>query len=115
MQQEYSNKYTTHNFSLKNLTNQGEFTGYASIFNIADQQNDVILPGAFRKTINQQNYKKIKLLWQHDHNQPIGVFSKIMEDATGLYVEGNLLLDVTKGKEVYSLLQAGAINDLSNA
>jgi HK97 family phage prohead protease len=55
------------------------------------------------------------LLMSHDTKTPIGIFTKVQEDATGLYVEGELNLDIIAGKEAYSLLRQGALTGLSIA
>lgn len=97
---------------IKQIDEQGRFAGYASIFGVVDSQNDMILEGAFGKTL-AENGGDIKLLWQHSFDEPIGIFTNIREDARGLYVEGRLLLDVQRAKEAHALLKAGAIAGLS--
>ncbi|NEV49217.1 hypothetical protein EUZ93_01680 [Wolbachia pipientis] len=54
--------------SIKSIGENGVFSGYASVFNIVDKQNDLILPGAFKENLNRN---KIKLLWQHNPGEPI--------------------------------------------
>ena len=100
------------NLQLKSLDAEGKFAGYASVFDVVDSQNDIILRGAFAKTIKGR-VRDIKMLWQHRQNEPIGVYNKILEDRNGLYVEGQLLLDVARAKEVYALLKEGAVSGLS--
>lgn len=39
--------------SIKNIGENGVFSGYASVFNIVDKQNDLILPGAFKENLNR--------------------------------------------------------------
>lgn len=97
---------------LKSLDGQGRFAGYASVFNIVDNQRDIILRGAFAQTLKGRA-DEIKLLWQHQQEEPIGVFDRLFEDARGLYVEGRLLLGVQRAKEAHSLLKAGAIKGMS--
>lgn len=104
-------KLTLQDLQLKQIDQSGRFAGYASIFNVVDNQNDMMLPGAFANTLQEQD--DIKLLWQHDFAEPIGVFDMLREDARGLYVEGRLLLDVQRAKEAHTLLKAGAIAGLS--
>jgi uncharacterized protein len=41
--------------------------------------------------------RRVKMLWQHDPAQPIGVWDEVREDATGLWVKGRILTDVRKG------------------
>lgn len=43
--------------------------GYASVYNIVDQQNDIIIKGTFSPV----NPEIIKFLWQHDATEPIGI------------------------------------------
>jgi HK97 family phage prohead protease len=102
------------NFGLevKMLAEDGKFAGYASVFDVVDNQKDVILRGAFRETL-QGRKQSIRLLWQHQFEEPIGLITEIFEDDRGLYVEGKLLLDVARAKEAYSLLKANAIGGLS--
>jgi HK97 family phage major capsid protein len=54
-----------------------------------------------------------KLLWQHDQTRPIGIWHDIYEDDYGLFVKGQLLLDLQQAKEAYALLKAGVIDGLS--
>lgn len=89
----------------------GYIKGYASIFNVRDQQGDVILPGAFKRSIKKP--ERVKLLWQHDPKSPIGVWINMVEDDQGLLVEGQIPLGVQKGMEAYLLLDNGALKGLS--
>jgi HK97 family phage prohead protease len=97
---------------IKSLDTQGRFAGYASVFDVVDSQRDIILRGAFAQTLSGRT-GEIKLLWQHQQDEPIGVFDRMFEDERGLYVEGRLLLDVRRAKEAMILLKAGAISGLS--
>lgn len=97
---------------LKAASEEGGFSGYASVFRLADRQGDVIEPGAFAAALKQRA-GEIRLLWQHDPAEPIGVFHTIREDAVGLYVEGRILLDVQRGREAHALLKSGALEGLS--
>ena len=92
---------------------KGMFSGYASIFGNKDLGNDVVVQGAFQKSIRAKGARKIKMLFQHDTKQPIGVYTKVREDAQGLYVEGKLAMQTQKGREVYELMKMGAIDGLS--
>ena len=97
---------------VKSLNEEGRFAGYASVFDVVDNQRDVVLRGAFAEHVKGRA-SDIKLLWQHRMDEPIGVFTHVFEDARGLYVEGQLLLGVQRGREAYDLLKAGAVNGLS--
>lgn len=99
---------------IKSLGNTGIFSGYASVFGFVDNHMDVIIPGAFKNSLAEKSTgRDIKLLWQHDAAEPIGRFDTIREDEMGLYVEGQLLLEVQRGREAYSLMKSGAISGLS--
>lgn len=100
-------KHSSYPLAIRQVEENGLFSGYASIFNIRDLHNDVILPGAF----NVQG--TLPLLWQHKPEEPIGVINTIREDKRGLFVEGKLLLDVQRAKEAYTLLKSGVTNGLS--
>jgi HK97 family phage prohead protease len=99
-------------FDIKSIDKQGAFSGYASVFDMIDQQNDLILKGAFQRTLEERG-SDIKLLWQHKTDEPIGVFASLREDSHGLFVEGKLLLEVQRAGEAYALLKSGAINGMS--
>lgn len=100
--------------SIKSVDDNGYFKGYASIFNIVDHQHDVMLPGAFSRTLREHGKRhNIKLLWQHHMDEPIGTLLHVREDTNGLYVEGQISLDVQRGKEAYTLLKSRALEGLS--
>ena len=52
---------------------EGQFEGYASVFGAMDMARDVVMPGAFAASIARLGAGGIKLLWQHDPAQPVGV------------------------------------------
>lgn len=91
----------------------GAFAGYASLFNSEDLSHDVVAPGAFRETLAARGAAGIRMLFQHDAYQPIGVWTEVREDSRGLYVKGQLTLDVAKARETLSLMRAGALDGLS--
>lgn len=92
----------------------GSFDGYASLFGVPDLAQDVVLSGAFAQSLTQRGGAKgIRLLWQHDPREPIGVFTQMVEDRRGLYVRGALNLQVGRGQELFALLQQGAVAGLS--
>lgn len=90
-----------------------EIEGYASLYNVPDQSGDRVMPGAYDGALLQKARGKVKMLWQHDPMQPIGVWDTITSDASGLYVKGRILNEVTAGREALALLEAGAIDGLS--
>ena len=91
----------------------GIFEGYGSIFNNTDLGNDVIVNGAFTKSIKRTGAKGVKLLYQHKTDMPIGVYESIEEDEKGLKVRGRLAMKTQAGRETYELMKMGALDGLS--
>jgi len=89
--------------------------GYASLFDRKDQGGDVVQRGAYASSLERVKRAAgtVKMLWQHDPAQPIGVWDEVREDAKGLWVKGRILTDVAKGRDVAALISAGAIDGLS--
>lgn len=99
---------------LARVESDGTFEGYASLFGAQDLGLDVVMPGAFQKSLARQaGAAPIRMLFQHDPNQPIGVWEIIREDARGLYVKGQLTLGVARAREIHALIKAGGLNGLS--
>ncbi|SFG18824.1 prohead peptidase. Unknown type peptidase. MEROPS family U35 [Palleronia marisminoris] len=89
--------------------------GYASLFGAQDQGGDMVARGAYAASLAALGAKgqRVKMLWQHDPAQPIGVWDEVREDAQGLWVKGRILTEVEKGREAAALINAGAIDGLS--
>lgn len=109
---EIETKHLEFPLALKSLGDDGLFKGYASVFDVVDSHKDVIVRGAFRRTLEEQG-DGIKLLWQHRADEPIGKITQIYEDERGLYVEGKLLLQVSRAQEAHALLRSGALEGMS--
>jgi HK97 family phage prohead protease len=92
------------------VKDDGTFSGYASKFNMVDQDGDIVLPGAFTKTLSA---RQPKMLWGHDTNKPIGLWDVVEVDSVGLRVEGKLLLTTAMGRETYELMKAGVVDGMS--
>lgn len=92
----------------------GWFSGYASVFGVRDSHGDIVMAGAFKRSLRELKRAKQMpaLLWQHDAALPVGVWLDMREDARGLYVEGQLA-DTTLGRDARELLRLGAITGLS--
>jgi HK97 family phage prohead protease len=101
--------------ALKALAEDGSFTGYASVFGKLDQQNEIVAPGAFLRSLQswRQAGTMPAMLWMHDATQPIGLWLSIAEDAKGLAVQGRLALRTQRGQEAYELLKMRALTGLS--
>lgn len=101
---------------VKAVSDDGEIEGYGSVFGNVDSYGEVVMPGAFTQSLVDARRKgqTIKMLWQHDTDRPIGVWTDLAEDSKGLYVKGKLLKDVSsQAAEAHGLLKAGALEGLS--
>lgn len=111
MKTEFGFHVELHAKSLNDET--GEISGYASMFNEQDSCRDIVLPGAFKQSLQDRPASRVKMLRGHDTNDPIGTWSEIVEDSQGLKVKGKLLLTTIKGKETYELVKIRAMDGLS--
>ena len=91
----------------------GTVEGYASLFGEIDQARDMVMRGAFADTLAARGLRRIPMLFQHDPSDPVGIWLELREDHRGLFAHGRLIPDVTRGRELLSLLRAGAIDGLS--
>lgn len=90
---------------IKNTT----ISGYASVYDVVDSQNDIISKGAFGEVLAEN----IRFLWQHDRNKPIGIIKKIYEDQIGLRIEAEINNNIICGREASELLIQKALDGLS--
>lgn len=105
------NKQRYLRFAVKSIAEDGSFEGLLSPYNNVDDGGDLVEPGAFTKTM-QENGNTVPMLWQHKTDCPIGELT--LEDrADGLYCKGQLLLDVPEAKKAYLLLKAKIVKGLS--
>lgn len=91
---------------------EGTFTGYASLFGQADSFGDTIERGAFRKALKERR-GAIPMFWNHNQNEPIGVWDELAEDERGLKVKGRLVTETVRGREAFELMKAKAVTGLS--
>jgi hypothetical protein len=97
-------------FEVKEVSEQGQFEGYASTFQNVDLGGDKVVRGAFKRTLAQSG-GKVPVLWMH--STPIGVGIEAAEDTKGLYVKGQLVMTVKQAQEARDLTAAGAIKSMS--
>lgn len=90
---------------------EGVYEGYFSIFGNVDDGLDVILPGAFTKTLAERA-KRIKVFFGHDWAKLIAPPpTEIYEDSKGLYAKGRLTLGSFWGREAWELMKDGALTE----
>lgn len=96
---------------------QGIVSGYASTFGgEPDSYGDIVQPGAFKATLAAHKAAGTAplMLWNHDPGEvPIGTWTEVREDANGLFVVGQLNLEIEKARTVLSALKAKSTAGLS--
>ena len=102
-------------FQVKALSDDGMIEGYGSVFGVRDSYSDIVAAGAFNASLaaNKAAGTMPALLWQHRADEPIGVWTSMVEDQKGLAVVGQLAMETTRGREAHALLKMRAINGLS--
>jgi HK97 family phage prohead protease len=96
---------------VKTLGDQGEFSGYASVFGNVDQGGDVVERGAF-KEIELTKDGMVRVLYQHNMNAPIGK-ATVKQDERGLAFDGQLVLEVPQARSTYALMKQGITDGMS--
>ena len=97
---------------LKSVSDSGEFEGYGSVFGVKDCFDDIVVPGAFTKSLSLWREKGSlpAMLWQHDMQEPIGIYTEMKEDEVGLFVRGRLLIDDDPlAKRAHAHMKAGSL------
>lgn len=89
------------------------FRGVASVFGVHIDAAipSVIHPGAFKRTL-AHNRSRVRILWQHDDSEPIGIPTAMRETDIGLEVEGRIS-DTARGRDALTLMRDGVVTDLS--
>lgn len=98
-------------------TTSRKVSGYFASFGNRDTYGDVIMPGAFTKSIKEHGPKskspqKIAYLYQHDLSEPLGVINVLTEDGNGLYFEATID-DTDRGEQVLKQYASGTLNQHS--
>ena len=103
--------------SIKDIdVKKGIVTGYCSVFNVLDDHDDIILPGAYKRTINAwgpHGKNRIKALKMHDPALPVGRPILLKEDKFGLYHETQFSMGNSVAKDMFQLILDGVIQEQS--
>lgn len=95
------------------IDSEGRFGGYASVFHRPDDSGDIVLPGAFRRSLVRRGRERVRMLFQHDPREPVGTWEAIAEDGHGLWVEGRLVGGVPRADALRRLIERRALDGLS--
>lgn len=96
---------------IKALSEEGAFTGLAAVYSELDLVGDVILPGAFAKSIGDQG-RGFPLLFAHRQDEPIGI-GQVEDSKPGLLIHGQLLMDDPAAVRAYRHMKNGSMKGLS--
>lgn len=91
----------------------GRFAGYASVFGQLDDGGDIVMPAAFGKSLARRGRREVRMLFQHDPKEPVGIWERLVEDGFGLWVEGRLISGVPRADALRRLIESRAIDGLS--
>lgn len=94
----------------KDVGEDGQIEGFAAVYGNVDFGGDIILPGAFAKTIKGR--KSLPMLLYHDQRRPIGVWTDFEDSARGLKMKGKIS-STADAQEAYAHAKEGALSGLS--
>lgn len=103
---------------------EGQFKALVSVFGNADTYGDVVLPGAFTKSLKEWEARgaQIPVIWSHDWQDPfshVGTTVKAVETERGLEIIGEITPEEQeanpKAAQIYRLLKSGRISQFSFA
>ena len=100
-------------FDVQDVDESGAITGYGSVFGVVDGGGDVVMPGAFKKSLAARGDKPIPILWNHFDSFPVGKWTQIEEDERGLKLSGRFTMKSAKAQEIHALAMDSVISGLS--
>lgn len=108
--------YKSFSLEVKDVdTKQGIVSGYFSAFGNVDSDGDIMMPGAFKRSIQDwgpEGKGRIKHLLNHDPSKPLGKIQVLKEDEYGLYYESKVGTH-TLGKDYIKMIESGLIAEHS--
>lgn len=93
-------EHKSYRMDVKGVTEEGRVIGSLSPYGNVDSYKDIVMPGAFTKTVTEKK-GKFPLLWQHDTHKPIGI-QIVRETDTSLDTEAIINLEKQIGRDAYS-------------
>lgn len=110
-------------YEVKASQPDGVIEAIVSVFNNEDEGKDIVRPGFFQKSLER---KLPKGVWMHDWAQPVAKTlvaeewqagdSRLplkLRDLGGLYIKGQFNLETQRGKEAFSDIAFGIIDEFS--
>jgi len=106
----------TTGLSIKDVDSvKGIVTGYFSAFGIVDSDGDMIMPGSFKRSIQDwgPNGKgRVKHLYNHDPGSPLGLIKELDEDNYGLKYVSQVGTH-SLGRDFIKMVESGLITEHS--
>jgi HK97 family phage prohead protease len=94
---------------------KGEVSGYFSAFGMVDSDGDIMMPGAFKRSIQDWGPEakgRVKHLLNHDPSQPLGRIIELKEDNYGLYYRSQVGTH-RLGQDFIKMVESGLIGEHS--
>jgi HK97 family phage prohead protease len=94
---------------------KGEVSGYFSAFGMVDSDGDIMMPGAFKRSIQDWGPEakgRVKHLLNHDPSQPLGKIVELKEDSYGLYYRSQVGSH-RLGQDFIKMVESGLIGEHS--
>jgi HK97 family phage prohead protease len=104
------NRQVNYFLEVKDVAEDGTFTGIASVYDVEDLGGDIIEKGAFKKTISEN--PEVVILWQHDQTEVIGK-GRVREDGKNILLDGKLDLEDPMGQKAHRKLKGKLVKGLS--
>jgi len=103
---------TTDDIAVKGVSEKTlKIAGYANTSD-KDRSGDIVIPEAWAKGIENFRRNPI-LLYQHDHNKPIGKVNTVTVDKKGIFVEASVSEAAEKQHGVKTLISDGVLKSFS--
>lgn len=94
---------------------EGIVSGYFSAFGMVDADGDIMMPGAFKRSIQDWGPDakgRVKHLLNHDPSQPLGKIMELREDEYGLYYRSKIGSHKL-GQDFVKMVESGLIGEHS--
>ncbi|MCW8918918.1 MAG: HK97 family phage prohead protease [Gammaproteobacteria bacterium] len=98
-------------FELKAAGGKGKFEGYGAVFGNKDLGDDIIIEGAFEQ-MKLTRDGKIRIALYHDTRLMAGK-AAVSQDSSGLYVDGQLNMNLSYVPDAYELMKDGILDGMS--
>jgi HK97 family phage prohead protease len=108
--------YKNQSLEVKDVdTKQGIVSGYFSAFGMVDSDGDIMMPGAFKRSIQDWGPDakgRIKHLLNHDPSKPLGKIMELKEDGYGLFYRSQVGKHQL-GQDFVKMVESGLISEHS--